>query len=107
MDSTFPPVATGPQSGKREGTGITGDFDISTPPAGSCGEETNGRLNHRQYEQAYAKYWLAQKGKDEVMSSTKLTPEKTRGYGSSCSHSTSNPVESLHLQGASNEKSER
>ena len=62
MDSIFPPVATGPQSGKREETGIRDDFDILTPLAGSYGEETNGRLNHRKYEQAYAKHWLAQMG---------------------------------------------
>jgi len=62
MESIFPPVATGPQSGKREETGIRDDFDILTPLAGSYGEETNGRLNHRKYEQAYAKYRLAQRG---------------------------------------------
>src|SRR5260370_37353181 len=62
MESIFPPVATGPQSGKREETGIRDDFDILTPLAGSYGEETNGRLNHRKYEQAYAKYRLAPRG---------------------------------------------
>jgi hypothetical protein len=55
MESLFPPVATGPQSGKREETGIRDDFDILMPLAGSYGEETNGRLNHRKYEQANAK----------------------------------------------------
>ena len=106
MDSAFPPVATGPQSGKREGTGINSDFDTATPQAGSSGEQTNGRLNHRKYEQAYAEYRLAQNGTDEKMSSTKLT-HNDKGYRSSCSHATSNPVESPRLQGATNEGSER
>lgn len=29
------------------------------------GRSTNRRLNHRELKQAYADYWLAQKGTDE------------------------------------------
>ena len=29
------------------------------------GRNTNRRLNHRELKQAYADYWLAQKGKDK------------------------------------------
>ena len=58
------------------------------------------------YEQADAKYGLAQNGMDEGMSSTKLT-HNDKGYESFCSHSRSNPVENPHLQEATNEQLER
>lgn len=59
----IPAVATSHQSVKRDEQRVARSPIGSSPQQVSMGRNTNRRLNHRELKQAYADYWLAQKGK--------------------------------------------